>query len=199
MRIRWGASYSGLLFGQQGAGLVIAHGFEFAQQVLVIGAGLFDLLQLDGFGQLGHGKIATVDHFERKLDAEELADAGEQLHGQQGMAAQLEEIFIDADRGQVQQLGPKRGKLSFRRGAGGNGRHAPLGDAAGGVAQAPQDRFGGAKLVGDTEVVGLAGTGAAGAVSGSRRDFGRRTASGRACGVAGAAMVTGSISSGESR
>src|SRR5208283_3448133 len=100
---------------------------------------------------------AAVDHFERKLDAEELPDAREQLHGQQRVAAQLEEIFIDADRGQVQQLGPERGKLSLRRGAGRKGRSTPSDNRGrGGLAQAPQDGFGGPKLTGDTEVVGTA-------------------------------------------
>ena len=89
--------------------------FQFLQQVLIIPAGLLDLFQLDRLGQLRHRELAAVHHFQRELHAVDLAHAREQLHGQQRVAAQLEEVVVDADRRNVQQPRPELRQVALER------------------------------------------------------------------------------------
>ena len=55
-------------------------------------------------GQLGHGR--GLEHRpDRQLRIQQRPGAGDHLHGQQGVAPEVEEVVVDAHRGQAQQLG----------------------------------------------------------------------------------------------
>ena len=55
-------------------------------------------------GQLGHGR--GLEHRpDRQLRIQQRPGAGHHLHGQQGVAPEVEEVVVDAHRGQAQQLG----------------------------------------------------------------------------------------------
>ena len=80
----------------------------------------FDLLHFDRFGQFGDCESAAVDELERQIDAEFLAHPRHQLHRQQGMAAQIEEIVVDAYRADTKasaQISARRRSNSVRGGA----------------------------------------------------------------------------------
>ena len=82
------------------------------QRGVLARAGLLDFLQLHRPGQLRDGEIAAVDHLQRQVHAESLPHARKQLHGQQGVAAQVEEVVVDPDGRHVQQLLPDGGQAA---------------------------------------------------------------------------------------
>ncbi len=106
-----------LLFGEQRAHLFVAEAFELFDELVVVAAGLLDFLEFDCLGQFRHHELTRVDHLEREVHSIDLADAGEQLHGEQGVAAEFEEIVVDADGFDVEEFGPEDGEIAFERGA----------------------------------------------------------------------------------
>ena len=99
--------------GQQFAHFFVGEAFDFGQQIRIsAGAGHLDLAQLDGLRQFGHREIRAVHHFERELQPQLVLQAREQLHGQQRMAAQVEEIVANAHRADAQHFGPDAAKLA---------------------------------------------------------------------------------------
>ncbi len=72
---------------------------------------------LDRLGELGHGGV--LEHLdERQLDLEGLADAGRQLGHQQRVAAELEEVVVDADALDAQKIAPESRPASAGRACG---------------------------------------------------------------------------------
>ena len=68
-------------------------------------------------GQLGHRR--GLEHRpDRQLRIQQRPGAGDHLHGQQGVAAEVEEVVVDADRGQAQQLGEQLAQDLLLRGPG---------------------------------------------------------------------------------
>ena len=105
------------MFGQEGLHFGVGERFDLLENCGVVGSGLVDLGEVDGFGQFGHREGAAVDDLQGEVDLEGLADARKQLDGQERVAAQVEEAVVDAHRGQGQQLRPNRRELSLELGA----------------------------------------------------------------------------------
>ena len=106
-----------LLFGQEGAHLCVAEAFEFLDQLVIVAARLFDFLELDRLGQFRHHELTRVDHLQREVHSVDLAHAREQLHGEQRVAAEFEEILVNADGFHVEQFGPQGHQVALQRGA----------------------------------------------------------------------------------
>jgi hypothetical protein len=75
------------------------------------------LRPLDGRGQLGH-RAPLEDLHHRHLDPERLPHAGGETGDQQRMAAQLEEVVVDAHPLEAQQVAPDAGEHLLDRRAG---------------------------------------------------------------------------------
>ncbi len=106
----------GLLL-DHGAHLLVGEPLDFRQDIRVLsGAGLLDQPDFNGLGQFRHREGFRVDDVEGKVDVVGLPHTRQQLHRQQGMAAEVEEVVIDADGGYPQQFGPQRGKLPLEIG-----------------------------------------------------------------------------------
>ena len=86
-------------------------------------------------GQLG----SLEDQAQRQVDGQALGDAGGQVHGQQGVAAQVEEVVVAADAFQAQDLVPDRGQGRSSSSPGGSYAAASSGRVASGPA-APAGR-----------------------------------------------------------
>ena len=122
------------------------------EQFLIIRARLFDLLQLDRLGQFRDGELAAVHHFERELHAVDLPHAREQLHGQQRVPAEFEEIVVHADRRDIEQRRPDLRPAPFRAACAAD-RSAARARLASGGADALENRGRSAQLGRDLEVV----------------------------------------------
>ena len=118
---------------------------------MIIAGGLFDFLEFDCLGQFRHHELTRVDHLKREVHSIDLAHAGEQLHGQQGVAPEFEEIVVYADGFDIQEFGPQDGEIAFQRGA--RGVDGALRDpAARGDAQRREDLLGSAQFGSDSGV-----------------------------------------------
>ena len=92
---------------QQSPDLFVGEPLDFRQDSSIsIRAGLFDQMHFNRLGQLGHREGAAVDDIQSQVYPIGLADAREQLHRQQGMSAEVEEVVVNADGGQAQKLRP---------------------------------------------------------------------------------------------
>ena len=82
---------------------------------------------LDAHGEAGDGR-GLEEIAEWEVDVEELADAGDDLSGEEGMAAELEEVVVAADGVDGEDVLPDGGEELFGRGAWSGASGGGIGD-----------------------------------------------------------------------
>src|SRR5919205_1950668 len=88
--------------------------FNLRQQLgHALGVHALGLLLHDRDGQLPHGR-RVEQRAEREVNAEVVVEAGDELSGEERVAAEVEEVVVDADLVDVENLLPRGGQPLFR-------------------------------------------------------------------------------------
>jgi hypothetical protein len=61
----------------------------------------------------GDRRMLEEEQWRLEIDAEHVADTGDDADGEERMSAELEEVVVDANRFQIQHLGPDRRERRF--------------------------------------------------------------------------------------